>query len=39
MELNQIFTQHKGDHNVTFEVMELRKLSEWWKKTSCHDSD
>ena len=25
-ELNQIFTQHKGDHNVTFEVMELEKI-------------
>ncbi|WP_374401540.1 DNA polymerase III subunit alpha [Flavobacterium sp.] len=25
-ELNQIFAQHKGDHNVTFEVMELEKI-------------
>ncbi|WP_333809412.1 DNA polymerase III subunit alpha [Flavobacterium sp.] len=25
-ELNQIFTKYKGDHNVTFEVMELEKI-------------
>lgn len=27
-ELNQIFTKYKGDHNVTFEVMELEKIKQ-----------
>ena len=27
LELNQIFIKYKGDHNVTFEVMELEKIN------------